>query len=233
MRKLAVYVEGYTEQEFIARYIREIVGSRNVTTEERLASGSGGGRTLKTLRISKIGADQRFYVLIVNCGSDNSVASAIRESYNGHITEGFVEIIAFRDVFPKFTAAEIPNLRVGLHQGIPNGRITPLFVLGVMEIEAWFLAEYSHFQRLHPALPCATIQANLGFDPSVDDMQLRPGPANDLHMAYALIGQGYSKRTNQRASIVELLDYGIFYLSPPAIPDLVAFNQRIDSFIAV
>jgi hypothetical protein len=54
------------------------------------------------------------------------------------------------------------------------------FVLAVMEIEAWFLAETTHYARIDPAITMAAIKSTLGFDPENDDLQRRPSPAEDL-----------------------------------------------------
>jgi hypothetical protein len=62
-----------------------------------------------------------------------------------------------------------------------------------MEIEAWFLAEFSHFPRLDSDLTLETIRSNFGFDPSVDDMQLRNHPSQDIHRIYSLVGLEYKK----------------------------------------
>ena len=34
-----------------------------------------------------------------------------------------------------------------------------------MEIEAWFLAETTHYQKIDPVITLATVKANFGFDP--------------------------------------------------------------------
>lgn len=232
MRKLVVYVEGETEQEFLARFIVEIAGKTNVLIEESFASGGKHSpRTIQVIRASKAEPEQKYYVLIVNCGGESRVASDVRDNYNSHVQQGFDDIIALRDVYPDFTAAEIPLLRTGLMQGIPSIPISPLFVLGVMEVEAWFLAEHRHFVRLHASLTCAAIQATFGFDPSAEDMQNRAHPADDLDKIYASVGKRYLKKRTHRQRMVEILDYATLYLEPPAIPDLQALTTRIDHFI--
>ena len=75
--------------------------------------------------------------------------------------------------------------------------INPIFVLGVMETEAWFLAEHTHFRKLNSNLTSERIKAEFGFDPSVDDMQLRSCPSDDLHSIYQLEGFRTEKDKNR------------------------------------
>lgn len=233
MRKLAVYVEGDTEQEFVARFIAEVAGERNVLIERSEATGGRKSpRQIHIIEAARPATDERFYVLIVNCCGESRVASDVRDSYGGHVAQGFQDIIAIRDVYPEFTYAQVAQLRAGLMAGMPTNPFAPLFVLGVMEIEAWFLAEHTHFQRLHPNLTCAEISARLGFDPSTEDMQTRGEAADDLDRAYSLVGFRYRKKRSQIQRTVQLLDYAALFVTPPAFPDLKSFNARIEAFVA-
>ena len=234
MRKLAIYVEGHTEQAFVARFIEEIASKGQVVIDEVLARGGARGpRTIQIIKASKAVTAEKYYVLIVNSGGESRVASDVRDNYVNLKKGGYIGIIALRDVFPSFSAADIPRLRTGLMSGIPTTPIHPLFVLGIMEIESWFLAEHLHFQKLDTNLNCQAISAALGFDPSVDDMQLRPKPSDDLRQAYALVGQTYNKSKIYRERTVDLLDYAHLYLELPNKfrPDLQAFTEQLTSFL--
>jgi hypothetical protein len=57
-------------------------------------------------------------------------------------------------------------------------------LLAVMEIEAWFLGEYTHFERVSPNLKLERIRAALQFDPSTDDLEKRKHPTEDLDHIY-------------------------------------------------
>jgi hypothetical protein len=99
-----------------------------------------------------------------------------------------------------------------------------------MEVEAWFLAEHSHFARIDPAITLASIIANLNFDPSNDDLQLRPSPASDLHACYALAGKSYEKKTSQLT--INALDCASIYLElSEKFPHLVRLCEEISSFL--
>ena len=47
-----------------------------------------------------------------------------------------------------------------------------------MEIEAWFLAEHTHFAKISPTITRDAIFSALRFDPEKDDLQARPTPAD-------------------------------------------------------
>ena len=106
-----------------------------------------------------------------------------------------------------------------------------LFVLGVMEIEAWFLAEHTHFQRIHPDLEPNRINAKLGFNPSSDDMQMRTHPTEDLRNIYALENLAYNKTRNKVQRTIEVLDYADIYLSHRSkFPDVAMLMTKLDEF---
>src|SRR5207244_3102682 len=138
-----------------------------------------------------------------DCGGDGGVKSRILEEYSNLAKSGYKALVGLRDA-PKLRA-DIPHLQRGLPKGVPMDPVPVVFVLAIMEIEAWFLAEHTHFPKIDKKLTSALIQAELGFDPSTDDMRLRDWPAQDLNAAYQLVGERYQKgRAAQRT--VYLLD---------------------------
>jgi len=67
------------------------------------------------------------------------------------------------------------------------------FVLAIMEIEAWFLAEATHYQKIDAAITWRAVKAALGFDPGNDDMEQRPAPRTTLASATKIGGKAYVK----------------------------------------
>lgn len=234
MKKMAIYVEGETELRFIDRLLREIADEKNLQIVLERAFG-GGARIVRTYNVvadSGSGSEKNFYIRIVNSGTDNRVGSDIRENYEALINLGFSAIIGVRDVYP-LLLKNLPSLRTGLRYRLRTEPISVDFVLGVMEIEAWFLAEHTHFPRIHPRLSASRIAAMHGFDPSVDDMQLRPNPALDIHNAYSLEGLAYQKKGSQIQRTVETLDYADMYLEHKTkFPDFAVFMRVIDQFFS-
>ena len=84
------------------------------------------------------------------------------------------------------------------------------FILAIMEIEAWFLAEATHYPKIDPSITVEAIKARLGFDPENDDMQQRDAPADDLNNCYAIGGKTYKK--HKAKDTVDALDFALIYM---------------------
>jgi hypothetical protein len=116
-------------------------------------------------------------------------------------------LIAIRDVYPTVRHAGIPKLRNMLKSYLPTDRVQIFLVLCVMEIEAWFLAEHTHISRIHKGITLDRIRDELGFDPSVDDMQMRARPSNDLSNVYWLEKIPYDKSKANVENTLKALDF--------------------------
>ena len=142
-----------------------------------------GGRRRKRRRVLEISQTREpegheFFVLIVDCGQDERVKSDILERYDGLIAESYEHIVGIRDVFPH-PREDIERIREGFKFRLPNDPIEASLILAIMETEAWFLAEHSHFPRIHDSLTIERIQQEFGFD-----------PVNDRHAASRTCLQG-------------------------------------------
>lgn len=229
MNKLAVFVEGQTEQIFVEKSLIEIAGRNNIRIEK--CDLVGGRKTRKRLHFSGVDDSRKYFAYIIDCHGDSTVKSDIVDNYDSLIREGYSSIIGIRDVYP-FARAEIPKLKCGLGLYVKTKPIAPVFILSVMEIEAWFLAEHTHFQRIHRALTVDRIRTALHFDPSRDDMELREHPSEDLHQVYALEGLAYRKREAQTERTVEALNYAEIYLGLISkIHALEELGLEIDKFL--
>lgn len=213
MNKVAIFVEGQTEQVFVEQLLLEIAGKQNICIETR--RGYGGKRFPRKLIMLKReipGGDEKYLALIVNSATENRVKSDIRDNYESLVRSGYKAIIGIKDVYPDFKREDIPKLEVGLRYKMKTRPVEVMFVLAVMEIEAWFLAEYTHFKRIHARLTIDRIKNELNFDPSTDDMELRDWPSNDLHNIYALENMAYKKKEVYAKRTAEVLDYAEIYL---------------------
>jgi hypothetical protein len=151
MNRLAIFVEGETEQLFAERLTRELAGTRGLHVEPTRARG--GVSTKRRTRFVKAGEQQAgidYYVLIVDCGSDGGVKSRLLKEYRNLVGFGYQALIALRDA-PK-QRADLARFQEEWPLGIPDDPIEVGCVLAIMEIEAWFLAEHTHFERISPDL---------------------------------------------------------------------------------
>jgi hypothetical protein len=233
MKKLVVFVEGQTEQLFIERFITEIVGANGIVIKKRkLTGGSRSKPQWVRLWTSASGPGRDYFILIIDCTGYTRVNSDIRDNYDSLVSEGYSAIIGIRDVYPEFNHVDISKLRLGLNYRLKTRPVQVVFVLGVMEIETWFICEHTHFGRVDSKLTVTRIKGSLGFDPSVDDIQLRPIPSNDLDAIYQLVGQQYQKDYGSMQVLLNRLDYTSLYCHVRnRLPDLGALIESIDTFL--
>jgi hypothetical protein len=233
MTKLAIFVEGQTEQAFLEKLCEAIAGVGNLQIVLKKAYGGAKcpRRFVEIRADSPQNSNTQFHVMIVDSSGDNSVKSDVRDQYDSLTREGYTAIIGIRDVFPDFARSDINALRRGLTTYIKTKPIEVKFVLGVMEIEAWFLAEDTHFSRIDPSLTPAAVFNALGFAPGQVDTQLRDHPADDLHKIYSLVGLAYRKHRNQVERTVNALDYTRIYMDwANKFPDLADLFAALDAF---
>ena len=203
-KKLAVFVEGFTEQEFTIQLIVELVGKHNVSFE--IHRQDNGYLSLVELRNQLTPA---VHVLVANCCTDNQVKSQIADQYLSLQSAGYSLIIGLRDVYP-LGHADIPKLEANLNIGLPAGTPAIHMHLAILEIEAWFLEELTHFERIDPNLTLPTVIAN-GFDyPNVRAAYLL-NPATTLDNIYRSVGKRYKKKTRQIQRTVKSLSYEDMY----------------------
>lgn len=234
MKKLAVFVEGQTEQIFVKRLIEEIAGAKKV--HFHLLRGVGGKRQPRrflqmSTRESLNGPHGGYYVMIFDSQNDGRVASDIRERYDGLVEKGYVGVVGLRDVHPQPRSA-IAKIRTRMAYGIKTKPIKVEYVLSVMEVESWFMAEWSHFLRLDSRLSFDWISSVLGADPSVCDVEAIDRPALELDKIYSLAGIRYDKRRDVVQKTVDILDYEEIYLRlSQRLESLGVLIQAIDRFL--
>ncbi|MCB9098895.1 MAG: hypothetical protein H6632_05090 [Anaerolineales bacterium] len=227
MNKLAIFVEGYTEVVFVERLIEEIAGKNRVSIEHReIRGGSTTRRSIKIIKAAKPHPRQEYYVLLFDCGGDEPVKTRILEEHDNLTKAGYSGLIGIRDVRPRFTYGDIPKLEVSLLKYIKTKLAPVTFILAIMEIEAWFLAETTHFPRIEPSITVTAIRARLGFDPENDDMEQRPYPSDDLNSCYAIGGKTYAK--HQVKVTVDALDYAFIYTE---LRSKISYLDRLISVI--
>jgi hypothetical protein len=210
MNKMAIFVEGYTELVFVDKLIREVAGQNAVLIQWRqITGGTTCPRYNQQISAEGPRANQMHFIVIHDCGGDDAVKTRMTEEYSLLATAAYSKIVCIRDVYPRFTYAEIPALERGLPVFVRTKPIVVDFILSIMEVEAWFLAEYTHFPKIDAAITVAAIIAACGFDPVVDDMQLRPTPADDMCTCYAIGGKTYEKGNAQ--ATVDVVDYAHVY----------------------
>jgi hypothetical protein len=206
MHKMAVFVEGYTELLFIESLINEVAKKNQVAIEARQLNGQRAA----LLRGGPPQAEETHFIFILDCRNDALVKTRMLQEYSRLTTAGYTSIICIRDLYPNFSYGDLARLEREIKWFVPTKPVVVEFVFEVMEAEAWFLAEHTHFERVDPAITCDLICSTLNFDPRKDNLEMRPHPAADLHNCYQLAGKSYLKGN---AAQMSNLDFSNIYLT--------------------
>ena len=230
MRKIAFFVEGLTERLFLEKLLRAIFAVKHIAIEiGRIRGGTTIPITITTISTPTITSDTKYYILIYSCGGDANVRSYIQDQRQSLINSGYQKVIGIRDVYPALRA-EIPMLIAGLYYALPQAQLPIIFILNVMEMEATFLAEHTHFSRINAGINPALIQANLGFHPQNDNMELRNMPSQDLNNSYGLVGDTYVKTDVSIDRTTNALNYAeIYFDTRGRVNSLNLLLNEIDS----
>jgi hypothetical protein len=201
-KRIAIFVEGQTEQIFIEKLLSEIAGHHKITIgsveirgQLRILSLQGGPYV-----------ETPYYALVCDCGADNSVVSDMNDNYESLVKAGYSLILGLRDVHP-IDNADLPDLRAAILAATPRGSVPSHVILAIREIEAWFFVEDLHYPSIHPNLTSELIKTNLGIDPATVPAESIAHPSAILHDAYQLQGRAYHKSKRHVQRTVNALDY--------------------------
>ncbi|MFN0136638.1 MAG: hypothetical protein ACKVS9_11040 [Phycisphaerae bacterium] len=229
-KRLAVFVEGQTEQIFMQRMLVEVAGRHKITIDVVQARGSGPPRAV-TLQ-GHSASNTPYYALICDCGADNRVASDMRDNYDGLVAAGYCLVLGLRDIHPE-PDNKIPLIRTAVSRVLPNGVVPARLVLAIREIEAWFIVEDGHYPAIHPELSAALIKQQLGLDTATVSAESIACPADTLHAAYQLKGRAYRKNRDCVERTVHALDYARLYVDlSQRVPALGELCAHVNGFVA-
>lgn len=235
LKKLAIFVEGQTEVLLIERLIEELAGKKGLTIEIQRAEGGGKSGRARSFQVvtlkNSARSESRYYVLIRSSDNDDRVVSDLREQAVDLAKKGYEKIIGLRDVYPR-SYTEVDKMKSAMKQVLQqvNNHISCKIFLAVMEIEAWFLAEEDHYQKVDQILTPSFIQSQTGID-VMGNMELIEHPSASLNQIYNLAGQSYRKRRNKVQNIVNKLNIENFYFCVSGrLPNLGRFIRELDNF---
>jgi len=209
MSKVAIFVEGQSEQIFIRHLLLRTMDCSKVSF---ICLRLYAGKTIPA-RFDYPNPHAKMSFLIINVGQDEKVLSEIKEREKDLIKQGFDRIIGLRDMYSEKYLKRSPS-------GIDNS-VTRAFVDGwnstiqsmsepskikmhiaIMELEAWFLAMYDIFGRINSTLSVDYIEKELGFnlveiDPQTEFFK----PADIVDKILQLVSSRYEKSENDVESI--------------------------------
>ncbi len=208
-KKIAIFVEGLTEQEFVIKLVKELAGKRGVTFEVRKQFKS----LLNFVELRTDNSSQpEIFVLMVNCATDSQVKSQIKDQYESLKNAGYSSIIGLRDIYPDFKREDVSKLEAVLYVGLTNDAALPIKLhLAILEVEAWFLEELTHFGRIDQNITPDKI-VGCGFDPELTRAYELESPAATLHAIYSTVGKAYRKNARHIQRTVEAISYDSLYV---------------------
>jgi hypothetical protein len=213
MKKVAIFVEGQTEQIFAEELLKNIFGHAKIDIEKLQFSGSVEHRRIRTIRSSKTNLQGQYFFRIYDChggGENSTVISDIKEQFARLLRESFSYIIGIRDVYP---LSDIKKLESMLSMGLPNDIALPVKIcLAVREIESWFLAEENHYQLVSETLTVPCINSIVGIDIKTTSTETINQPSLVLKQIYQSVGKNYNKKKWETERTVYNLDYDNLYM---------------------
>ena len=232
MKRIAIFVEGLTEQILVRRMLETVMQKKNIAIQTvKITGGHSIRMNFTIMHAAKVYGRTAYYVLIYDCGGETNVKGYLMMQRKKLVEKGYTCILGLRDVYPNFTQEDIPKLEKGLNFQISQkGALTHIH-LAIMETEAWFLGEYHHLRKVSQSLTPEFIEKRLGFNPKTENMEDRQAPAQDLKRVYRLVGHDYTKKRYKLNSIVSKLDFYYFTHSLSSkMKSLGDFVRQLETF---
>lgn len=230
LKKIAFFVEGYTEQEFLKKLLIEVLGVKKIIID--VTKIHGGSRTsiqYTTIETNEVEDTTKYFILIFNCGGDQKIKSYILDRRQSLIKAGYYKIIGWRDVYPDVERKDIHNLVKGLYYKLPQANIPIDIILSIMEVESWILAEENHFLIIDKTLTDDTINIDFGFRPSTFNTELIDRASENLDQIYKSVGKRYKKKGKIIDRTIKALDCANLYFNVcKRIPSLKSLTDEID-----
>lgn len=231
VKRLAIFVEGQTEQLFLQTLIEEIAGKKQIDVHS-IVYGTAALAKLELTKKRIFRANLKYWVLLMNCQNDEKVKSVIIEQRPTLTKAGYSLILGLRDLYPK-TLADLEAVKRNIAYRLPTSGIPIHILVAVTEVEAWFLQDYTHYAEIDPELNHTEFKNLFGFDPMLDSAETVPWPSNLLHRIYQSVGKAYTKSRAHVQRTVHVLDYAEMYVTfPVRLPHLRELIGRIDGFLA-
>jgi len=232
MKRIAIFVEGLTEQILVRKMLEHVMRKKNIAIQSvKITGGHNIRMSFTVMQAAQVHRNTGYYVLIYDCGGETNVKGYLMMQRQSLVDKGYSCILGLRDVYPNFTHEDIPKLIRGLNFQMPQKGALTHIQLAIMETEAWFLGEYTHFKRVSPKLTPEYIQKRLGFNPKTQNMENRESPAIDMKRIYKLVDHDYTKKRSKLNNIIGKLDFNfITHSLAKKMSSLGDFVTRLERF---
>lgn len=226
LKKIAIFVEGQTERIFVEKFLIEYFGYNKIELDNQKYLGKKGIRLLG----KKKNPYAEFYVLIFDVGGDGTVVTALKERAESMIdNSGYSYILALQDLFPRKrdeTKIVIETFKKIFQDSLFAQQLK--LILAIMEIEAWFLADYNLFSRIFPLATNELIKDKIGIDLIRDNPESYLHPSYIIDQIYNIFGERYKKREKQSYQIVHNIDFPFLICAEQVLNKVSSFKYFID-----
>ena len=235
MRKLAIFVEGLTEQILVRQMLQAVLDRNRIAIQTvKITGGHNVRMSFTVMRAAHVDNNTDYFVLVYDCGGESNVKGYLMARREKLISNGYSMILGLRDVYPNFQRDQIGKLIRGLNYQLPQKRARTHIYLAIMETEAWFLGEYHHLRKVSRRLTPEFIEKHLGFNPREENMEDRENPAIDMKAVYQLVGHDYTKKRDKLNAVVSKLDFKYFtHELASRMPSLEKFVEGLEYFFRV
>ena len=232
MRRLAIFVEGLTEQILVRKMLHTVLDRNRIAIQTvKITGGQNVRMSFTVMRAAHVDSRTDYYVLVYDCGGETNVKSYMLARREKLINAGYNMVMGLRDVYPNFEKEEVPKLLKGLNHRLPQKKAATHIYLAVMETEAWFLGEYKHLKKVSRKLTPAYIQKHFGFNPQTGNMEEREHPSDDMKRIYQSAGHDYTKKRDRLNAVIDKLDFKYFtHDLAEKMPSLGAFVEGLEKF---
>lgn len=232
MRKLAIFVEGLTEQILVRHLLQEVLDQNRIAIQTvKITGGHNVRMSFTVMRAARLERQTDYYIMVYDCGGETNVKGYLMTHRDKLVSSGYTMIMGLRDVYPNFQRDEVPKLLKGLNHKLPQKRAATRIYLAVMETEAWFLGEYRHLKKVSGKLTPEYIEKQLGFNPRTENMEERDRPSEDMKAAYQLVGHDYTKKRERLNAVVRKLDFNHFtHTLADKMTSLGTFVEGLEKF---
>lgn len=232
MRKLAIFVEGLTEQILVRHMLQAVLGQNRIAIQTvKITGGHNVRMSFTVMRAAHVERQTDYYIMIYDCGGETNVKGYLMAHRDKLVSSGYTMIMGLRDAYPNFQRDEVPKLLRGLNYRLPQKRAATHIYLALMETEAWFLGEYRHLKKVSAKLTPQFVEKRLGFNPQTENMEDRDHPSADLKAAYQLVGHDYTKKKDRLNAVVSKLDFNYFtHALAQKMPSLGTFVKGLETF---
>lgn len=211
MKKLAIFVEGLTEQILVRQMLQAVLERNRIAIQTvKITGGHSVRMSFTVMKAAHVNRQTDYYVLVFDCGGETNVKSYMLARRQKLISSGYTMILGLRDVYPNFERKDVNKLQKGLNFQLPQKKARTKIHLAIMETEAWFLGEFHHLKRVSSKLSPEFVEKRLGFNPRTADIEKRDHPADDLKAVYQLVGHDYTKKRDRLRAVVGKLDFKYF-----------------------